>query len=630
MKNLLSFLIFLLLPFFSIGQVIDSAYVAENYDYAEYFIPMRDGKKLFTIVYSPKDKSKSYPFLMNRTCYNASRSVNNKLNAPSKSLIKAGYILVYQDVRGRYMSEGLFDNMRPNIEGNKKRKKNEIDESSDTYDTVDWLIKNIGNNNGKVGQYGISYPGFYTTAALPDAHPALVASSPQAPISDFYFDDFHHHGAFLLSYAGAFAVFGIQKDSLTRDSWFTESIDKFYADKVPDAYDWFLEKGPIKNITEEYYQDNFFWEQIVTHPNYDDFWQDRNILPHLQNIDHAVLTVGGWFDAEDLYGPLNIYKTIEENNPKAKNSIVMGPWTHGDWARNNKEQIINHIYFGDDISANYQKDVELPFFEHHLKGNGELMLPEAYVFDTGTKEWNSYSQWPPKEIPPVTFYFGDEGKLSVNEPTDKEIGFDYTSDPDFPVPYRSEPAGLRFTPRPFMTDDQRHASKRPDVISFETDILEEDITIAGEILAELIVSMTGTDADFIVKLIDVYPNDHPEYNHNPSNITMGGYQQLVRHETFRGRYRNSYENPEPFISGEKTVVQVPLQDILHTFKKGHKIMIQVHSTWFPYIDRNPQKYVPNIFEATEDDFIKSTITVYGASSITAGGNAIQEKKVVKP
>lgn len=630
MKRIFLLSVLTLLPIFIYCQQADSSYVANHYDYNEYFIPMRDGVELFTIVYTPKDKSKDYPFIMNRTCYNASRARGFNLRAPSQSMIKAGYILVYQDVRGRYMSGDTFDNMRPNIPGNKKRKKTEIDESSDTYDTIDWLLANIPNNNGKVGQYGISYPGFYTAAALPDAHPALVASSPQAPIADFYFDDFHHHGTYLLSYTAAFPVFGYQKDSLTRDPWYTESINKFYSQKIPDAYDWYLDQGPLKNITKEFHNDNFFWKQIIEHPNYDEFWQERNILPHLRNIDHAVLTVGGWFDAEDLYGPLNIYKTIEEHNPKAKNSIVMGPWTHGDWARNNEQQIINHIYFGDNISKDFQENVELPFFEFHLKNNGNLNLPEALVFDTGTKAWQSYSQWPPAEIPPVTFYFENDGELLVNKPGNQNLSFEYLSDPDFPVPYRSETAGLRFTPRPFMTDDQRHASRRPDVITFETDTLNENITIAGEILADLVVSMTGTDADFVIKLIDVYPDDHTNYEHNPDNITMGGYQQLVRHETFRGRYRNSYENPEPFVSGEKTSVQIPLQDILHTFKKGHKIMIQIHSTWFPYIDRNPQKYVPNIFEANEEDFIKSTITIHGASSIKAGGNAIKERKKIKP
>lgn len=631
MKHFLLTLNFFLIAILSFAQAPDSSYVAENYDYAEHFIPMRDGIKLFTIVYTPKDKSKKHPFLMKRTCYNASRAMNNKLgNQPSKHLVEAGYIIVFQDVRGRYMSEGLYDNMRPNVEGNKKRKKKEIDESSDTYDTVDWLLKNIPNNNGKVGQYGISYPGFYTAAALPDAHPALVASSPQAPISDFFFDDFHHHGAYLLSYTAAFAVFGYQKEGLTRDPWYSESINRFYSQKIPDAYDWFLKQGPLKNITEEYHHDNFFWKQITEHPNYDEFWQARNILPHLRGIDHAVLTVGGWYDAEDLYGPLNIYKTIEENNPKANNTIVMGPWTHGDWARAREKQVVNHIYFGDNISTGYQKNIEFPFFEYHLKDGPEPNIPEAYVFDTGTKEWKEFDAWPPTEIPPVTFYFGENEELSINKPTDTEAAFDYVSDPDNPVPYRSEIAGLRFTPRPFITDDQRHASRRPDVVTFETEVLEEDLTIAGEILAELIVSMTGTDADFIVKLIDVYPDDHPQYEHNPDNVIMGGYQQLVRHETFRGRFRDSYETPEPFSPGEKTVVQVPLQDILHTFKKGHKIMIQIHSTWFPYIDRNPQKYVPNIFEAEEEDFIKSTITVHGASTVKAGGNSIKNKKVITP
>ncbi len=615
-----------LFPILLGAQNTDSIYVAEHYDFSEHFIPMRDGVKLYTIIYTPKDKTKKYPFLMNRTCYNASNKLNHRLGRqPSMSLVQDGYILVYQDVRGRYMSEGTFDNMRPNIEGNKKRKKKEVDESSDTYDTVEWLLKNIENNNGKAGQFGISYPGFYTTAALPDAHPALVASSPQAPISDFFFDDFHHHGAYLQSYTPAFAVFGYQKDSLTRTPWYGEKISRFYNQTIPDAYEWYLDQGPLSNITDSFHFDNFFWDQIVEHPNYDEFWQDRSILPHLRGIDHAVLTVGGWYDAEDLYGPLNIYKTIEENNPKAKNTIVMGPWTHGDWARPTKQQIVNHIYFGDDISAFYQEQVELPFFQEHLKGTAKAELPEALCFDTGTKEWKEFEQWPPEDIPAVTLGFEAGGKLLVNEKGPEEITFDYTSDPSRPVPYRSVTEGLTFTPRKFITDDQRHAARRPDVITFQTDVLNEDLTIAGEILAELLVSMTGTDADFIVKLIDVYPADHPQYEHNPDNIIMGGYQQLVRHETFRGRFRESYVIPKPFKENEPTWVKVPLQDILHTFKKGHRVMVQIHSTWFPYIDRNPQKYVDNIFKATEEDFIKSTISVHGASSITAGGNAIKAK-----
>jgi len=612
------------------AQKVDSAYVAEHYDMTEHFIEMRDGVKLFTLVYTPKDKSKTYPMIMNRTCYNASNYANyNAIGQPSEYIVKEGYILVYQDVRGRYMSGGTFNNMTPNIPGNKVSNKKDIDESSDTYDTIDWLVKNIPGNNGRVGIFGISYPGFYSAASLPDAHPALKAVSPQAPISDFFFDDFHHHGATLQSYIPVYAVFGYQKDSLTRSPWYIPQISRFLGQTVSDGYEFNLELGPLKNVTEKFHSDNLFWQQVVEHPNYDEFWQKRSILPHLKKVTPAVMTVGGWFDAEDLYGPLNIYKSIERNSSKTKNTIVMGPWTHGGWARERGQQTVNHIYFGDSISTFYQTDIELEFFNYHLKQEGDLDLPEAYMFDTGIKEWKKFAQWPPKEIEPTSFYFGDNEVLSINEPTDKEATFEYISDPAKPVPYRSTTEGLTFTPKMFITDDQRHAGRRPDVVTFKSDILEEDITIAGEILANLVVSMSGTDADFIVKLIDVYPADHPDYEHNPSNIKMGNYQQLVRHETFRGRFRNSYAKPEPFEPNTPTEVTVPLQDVLHTFKKGHRIMFQIHSTWFPYIDRNPQKYVDNIFLADEEDFIKSEIKVYGSSSVKAGGD-LSKLRVIKP
>ena len=615
------------------SQTVDSTYVIENYEKSEYFIEMRDGIKLYTLVYAPKAKG-DYPILLKRTCYNASRSDNFKFfgSQPSDALIREGYIFAFQDVRGRYMSEGTFDNMRPNIKGNNVKNKKDIDESSDTYDSIDWMVKNIKNNNGKVGMYGISYPGFYSAAALPDAHPALAASSPQAPISDFFFDDFHHHGAFLQSYTPAFAVFGYQKDSLTRSPWYMEEMMRFYKTQVADGYDFYLEKGPLKNITKEYHYDNFFWNQLVEHPNYDEFWQKRSLLPALSNgdIDHAVMTVGGWYDAEDLCGPLNIYKTIEKHNPKAKNTIVMGPWTHGDWARERGQHTVNHIYYGDSISTYYQEEIEAPFFAHHLKGKKAEAQPEAVMYNTGIKAWKKFEVWPPKDIPATNLSFGPKGKLFVNAPVDPTLEFEYTSDPNKPVPYRSDTEGMTFTPRMFITDDQRDASRRPDVITFSTDVLEEDVTIAGEILANLVVSMSGTDADFIVKLIDKYPSNHPQYEHNPSNIEMGNYEQLVRHEVFRGRFRDSYSDPKPFVPGQKTEVNVPLQDVLHTFKKGHRIMIQIHSTWFPYIDRNPQKYVDNIFLAEEEDFIKSKITVHGSSSIQAGGAIISDKKIIKP
>ena len=602
------------------GQNKDSIYVRNNYDKMEFQIPMRDGIKLFTVVYIPKDQTKKYGILLNRTCYNASTYANyNTHGHPSSYLVKDKYILAFQDVRGRYMSEGVFDNMTPNIAGNDRKNTTAIDESSDTWDTIDWMIKNLKSNNGNVGMFGISYPGFYTAAAIPDAHPALKASSPQAPISDFFFDDFHHMGAYLQSYTAAFAVFGYQKSGQTKDDWFMDKIGRFYGQNPTDGYDFHLSQGPLKNVTEKFHHDNFFWQQIVDHPNYDDFWQKRNLLPHLKNVKHAVMTVGGWFDAEDLYGPLNIYKTIESNSPGAYNTLVMGPWGHGDWANEQGKSTHNHIYFGDSISTFYQREIERKFFAWFLKGEGQPNLPEAYMFDTGKKEWKKFDVWPPKEYAPLKLYFGEQGKLYVNQPTPKETAFEYLSDPAKPVPYTSQTEGLTFTPRKFMSDDQREASRRPDVITFETDVLTEDVVLAGEILARLKVSMTGTDADFIVKLIDVYPSDHPSYEHNAKNIVMGGYQQLVRHEVFRGRFRNSFEKPEPFAPGQPTDVNVTLQDILHTFKKGHRIMVQIHSTWFPYIDRNPQKYVDNIYKANEEDFIKSTIKVYGASVVEIGG-----------
>lgn len=610
------------------AQNTDSVYLRTHYDLSEVQIPMRDGAKLFAVVYTPKDQSQKYPVLLNRTCYNASTYSNYKTGGyPSRFLIQDKYILVFQDVRGRYMSEGTFDNMRPNIPGNDRKNKKDIDESSDTWDTIDWLIKNLKNNNGRVGMYGISYPGFYTAAAIPDAHPALKASSPQAPISDFWFDDFHHNGAYLQSYTAAFGVFGYQKEGQTKQDWFMDEIMRFYKDAPKDGYQFNLDLGPLKNVTEKYHHDNFFWQQIIDHPNYDDFWQKRNLLPHLTNVKHAVMTVGGWYDAEDLYGPLNIYKKIEATSPAAQNTIVMGPWSHGDWAGEKGFQAVNHIYFGDSLSTFYQREIERKFFNSLLKDNTTTGLPEAYMFDCGLKTWKQFAEWPPKDIPPIKLYFGENGRLSVNQPLKPDATFEYVSDPNKPVPYVSQTEGLTFTPRRFMTDDQRHAASRPDVITFETAPLTNDVTLAGEIMAKLKVAISSTDADFIVKLIDVYPNDHPSYKHNPANIIMGGYQQLVRHEVFRGRWRNSFEKPEPFKPGEVTDVNITLQDILHTFKKGHKIMVQIHSTWFPYIDRNPQKYVDNIYKANAEDFIKATIKVYGSSVVEIGGGEKLNTKI---
>lgn len=626
MKNLWALLILFIVSPFVKAQNADSLYMRAHYEQKEYRIPMRDGKTLYTLVYLPKDKSKKYPILLNRTCYNASRYKSWKTGGhPSQFLVREGYIFAFQDVRGRYQSEGQFTTMTPNIPGNDPNNKKDIDESSDTYDAIDWMIKNLPANNGKVGMYGISYPGFYTAAALPDAHPALVASSPQAPISDFFFDDFHHMGAYLQSYTAAFAVFGYQKDSLTDQPWYSDKLARFNFDSISDGYDFHLKQGPLKNITEKYHHDNFFWKELIEHPNYDEFWQKRNILPHLKGIDHAVLTVGGWFDAEDLYGPLNIYKNIERYNPKANNSIVMGPWAHGDWVREKGRHYHNHIYFGDSLSTFYQREIEAPFFAHHLKGKGNTKHPEAFMFDTGLKAWMRFDSWPSTEIPPVRLTFTEDRQLLINQSGDNQATFIYESDPANPVPYRSEKEGLTFTPRAYMSDDQRHAAERPDVLTFTSATLDQNLTLAGEILAKLKVAISSSDADFVVKLIDVYPEDTPN-DTAVANVEMGGYQQLVRAEVFRGRFRNSFEKPEPFEPGKATEVNIPLQDILHTFKKGHKVMIQIHSTWFPYIDRNPQKYVENIYEAEADDFVKASISVFGTSEVQVGGDVVEEEK----
>ena len=575
---------------------------------------MRDGIKLYTVVYSPKDTTKVYPILMMRTCYSVAPYGADKYPSslgPSAYLMRDGYIFVYQDVRGRYMSEGKFTTMTPNIPGNEK---NDIDESSDTYDSIDWLLKKLKGHNGKVGMWGVSYPGFYTAAALPDAHPALVASSPQAPISDFFFDDFHHNGAFLQSYLFAYPVFGYQKSTETSSSWYNQH---FIKTDNKDGYDFNLKLGSLKNVDKYYKEDNFFWRETVEHPNYDTFWQARNLLPHLKNVKHAVMTVGGLFDAEDLYGPLNIYKNLERNNPGIYNTLVMGPWSHGDWHREKGQQIINHIYFGDSLASFFMREIERPFFNYFLKGEGDNKLPEAYIFDSGRCQWDKFEAWPPKDIAQTQLHFAKNGQLTINQKGDASQSFSYKSDPKNPVPYRSVKEGLVFTPRAYMTDDQRHAAARKDVLTFQTDILTEDLTLTGEVFAKLQVAISGTDADFIVKIIDVFPEDEPPFKHAPE-VQAAGYQMLLRSEVMRGRFRESFEKPIPFEPNEKAAVDFRLQDIHHSFKKGHRLMIQIHSTWFPFIDRNPQTFVENIYLADEKDFKKAKITIYGDSVIEIG------------
>ncbi|WP_275316469.1 CocE/NonD family hydrolase [Tenacibaculum bernardetii] len=608
------------------AQTPKDTYVKDNFTKKEVTISMRDGVKLHTTIYTPKDTSKTYPILMQRTPYSSRPYGDGKFKTkigPNTILMKEGNIVVYQDVRGRWMSEGVYDNMRAYIP-NKTPK--QADETTDTYDTIDWLVKNVANNNGKVGTWGISYPGHYATVSTIDAHPALKAASPQACIGDFFFDDFHHNGAFLLSYFRAVSLFGTYKDQPTDSAWYS-----FPKMDTQDQYQFFLDKGPLKNLN-EYFQydkldvaksenkeriDDFFWKEIVEHPNYDETWQSKGIIQHLDKVPSTVATmiVGGLFDAEDLYGPLETYKNIEKNQPNNYNTLVFGPWDHGGWARNKVANKVGNYYFGDSISLKFQKNIETKFFNHFLKGDGSKNsgLPEAYVFDSGKKEWKSYDVWPPKEAKKQSFFLSQNQELTASKKDNSKV--DFISDIKRPVPY-SEDIKTVFTPRKYMTDDQRFAARRPDVLVYETDVLTDGFTLAGDILAKLKVATTGSAADWIVKVIDVHPADLKNDNKEmQSHLKLSNYHMMVRSEVLRGRFRNSFSNPEPFTPNKKTDVNIKLQDVFHTFKKGHKLQIQVQSTWFPLIDLNPQTYVDNIYKADEKDFKTQTHSVFSDSSI---------------
>lgn len=579
----------------------DSLFVVNNYEKSEHTIEMRDGIKLFTTIYTPADKSQKYPIILYRTPYSCAPYGTEKENykidlGPNPLFPRDKYIFVYQDVRGKFMSEGEFVNMTPH-QGLKKNGK-PINESTDTFDTIEWLLFNATGNNGKVGQWGISYPGFYTTAGMIDSHPALVAASPQAPIADWFFDDFHHHGAFFLPHTFNFyTVFGQPKHGPIK-TW-PERFDH----GTDDGYDFFIEMEPLYKANQNFLGDSIdFWNKIIQHPNYDKFWQDRNILPHLNNINCAVLTVGGWYDAEDLYGPLNIYKNIEENNPQIFNALVMGPWSHGGWRRTTGEYL-GDVNFGTKTSDFYNNEIIYPFFSYHLKGKGGLELPEAYMFETGTNQWRTFDVWPPENVKYRNLYFKQKSALSYVPPRENEYGMDiFESDPANPIRFtEAETTGM---PKTYMTENQDFNMDNEEVVYYQTEPLDKDLTLAGSLIANLEVSTDQGDADWIVKLIDVYPANHPAAAHQPTT-SLSNYQQMVRSEVLRGRFRNSYENPEAFVSNEITTVKVPLQDVLHTFKKGHRLMIQIQSSWFPIVDINPQKYVENIFEAQEEDFVKA-------------------------
>ena len=604
---------FLFLLIFTFAQKKpDNTFVKEHYNKKEVYITMRDGVKLFTSIYTPKDisKTKKLPFLMQRTCYSVAPYGETEFPrslGPNKYLMNDEYIFVYQDVRGRYMSEGTFTNMTPQVE---RKSKKDVDESTDTYDTIDWLIKNIENNNKKVGQYGTSYPGFYTAAGILADHPSLVASSPQAPISDFWNDDFLHNGKFMMGYFRTFPVFGIQKTKAEKDSWF---MDTFIKPTSEDGLKFYRDMGTLKDGYEKYYKNNFFMTEIMNHPNYDEYWQKRGLLPHLKNVNHAVMTVGGWFDAEDLSGPLNIYKTIEKTSPKAKNTIVMGPFSHGAWGRETGKAFHNEIYFGDSIATFYQKNLETKFFNHYLKGDPktDAGIPEAVMYDTGSKEWREFAQYPPKNVKKVSFYLAD-GTLKNAA---SNAASEYYSDPNNPVLSSDHLKDFNgFTPKNYMSEDQRFAVGRPDVVTFTTDILTEDMTFGGELMAKLNIASTSTDADFAVKLIDVYPADFVP-KEKKEGVIYNNYHQMVRSEIMPARFRNSREKGEALVPNQKTAVNFRLQDVMHTFKKGHRIQIQISSTWFPLFVVNPQKFLENPNFATKEDYTKAFIKIFGDSSL---------------
>ena len=601
--------------------------IRARYTKYEYKVPMRDGVKLFTAVYVPKDPSQKYPFIFTRTPYSiAPYGVDHYRSSlgPSEYFEKEGFIFVYQDARGRYMSEGEFQQVRPHIPN--KQGPQDIDESSDTYDTIEWLLKNIPNHNGRVGMVGISQPGFHVAASLIDSHPALRCASPQAPTADYYLgDDVYHNGAFMLS-----ANFGFYSGFRPRKGDPAPPGPRAPFDYgTPDGYDFYLRVGPLAEANEKLFNgEAAYWQEIIDHTTYDEFWQKRSLWKFVRNVKSAVLNVGGWFDAEDPIGAFHMYRSVEKNNPTTVNLLVQGPWSHGGWSRGDGDKLGN-VSFGVKTAVFFREQIEFPFFMHYLK-DAKSDLPEAFMFLTGINEFRRHSEWPPKGAKPLTLYFEAGEKLGRQAPAggDADAFDEYIGDPNRPVPH------LAYITRGFtsdyMTEDQRFASQRPDVLLYQTEPLTEDFVIAGPIRVNLNVSTTGTDADFVVKLIDVYPGTYPTASVPPpgqpvpaNSLKMGGYQQLVRGEPFRGKYRNSFENPESFTPGQPVVLNFEMPDVYHAFRKGHRIMVQVQSSWFPLVDRNPQKFM-DIPKARREDFQKATHRVYRSRAMPSSVTVLVE------
>lgn len=604
-KQLSSLLVFIFIFFNISAQEVDENYIREHYTKSEVYIPMRDGTKLFTVIYAPKDQSQTFPILLHRTPYTVAPYGLDKYKSSLgnfNEMAKAGYIFAYQDVRGKWMSEGLFENIRPT---KLAKDKNGIDESTDTYDTIDWLVKNVKNTNKKVGMYGISYPGFYATASLVGSHPALKAVSPQAPVTDWFIgDDFRHGGALFLFDAFRFMYSFDAPRPLPIDN--SKGPKGFTLDSK-DYYDFFLKHKSLGDLKSTYLDHTVkFWDDLAKHQILDTFWNKRTITHQLKEVKPAVMVVGGTFDAEDVYGTFETYRKIEEQNKNNNSILVVGPWYHGGWVRSAGDSF-GDIRFGEKTSLYYQQHFELPFFDYYLKGKGDFKPAEANMYVTGSNEWKSFDQWPPKESKPMTYYFTQNNTLSTTKPQVDNAFIEYQTDPNKPVPFQEGVITERT--REYMIADQRFVANRPDVVVFETEPLEEDMTLTGPITANLQIAMTGTDADFVAKVIDVYPDTSSATSPVDDNVILKGYQMLVRGEVLRGRFRNSFTQPEPFIPNQITPVSIVLPDVAHTFKKGHRLMVQIQHTWFPLVEQNPSQFI-DVFEAKSSDFIKNTHRIY--------------------
>jgi putative CocE/NonD family hydrolase len=570
-----------------------------GFDKIEQMIPMRDGVKLHTIIYAPKSHKEALPILLNRTPYGID-NIYRAFPGSLQELIDEGFIFAFQDIRGKFKSEGQFIMQRP---PRGPQNSTPIDEGTDTYDTIDWMLKNVPHNNGRVGMFGTSYPGWLVVMAVIDPHPALKAVSEQATPSDMFIgDDFHHNGAFRLAYGFEY-VAAIESSATTTPFKF----DRY------DTYQWYLELGALSNVDAKYFHGKLpTWNNFVNHPNYDLFWQQQALGYQLKKTKVPIMHVAGWWDQEDFYGPIKAYEILEKTDTEHLNYLVAGPWNHGGWNRATGDKLGN-IDFGSPASQYFRANILRPWFAYHLKDKGKLNQPEAITFETGSNRWTSFDSWPPRaNVTLRNLYFHADGQLSFDSPKGAQPQFDsYVSDPAHPVPYRGRPVeplfggGSRWPT--WLVEDQRQVDNRADVLTWETEPLAEDTVIAGDIVAHLFASTTGTDSDWVVKLIDVYPEDYPK------DPKMGGYELMIADEILRGRFRNSFSKPEPIPANQVVEYAIDLHTNNHAFLKGHRIMVQVHSTWFPVYDRNPQKFVPNIFLARDSDYVSATQRIFRTS-----------------